>query len=74
MSPNPDWLPKAAERFSFLRRTSGHSVRSLSNASGVSRQTIADFEAAQRIPTVVTMHKLGAALGVENLPVRLLEE
>jgi transcriptional regulator with XRE-family HTH domain len=68
------WLGRAAERFKTLRRDRGLSVAQIAKDSGISERTIYNLEAAKHMPSVEKCIALGAVLGVENLPARLLED
>jgi transcriptional regulator with XRE-family HTH domain len=47
-----------------LRKRNGLSVRELSERSGVAPAPIYDFEASRRVPSLTTIKRLSAALGI----------
>lgn len=69
-----EWLPRAGDRFSFLRDVRGVTVQQLAASSGVSERTIYYLEAGRHMPSVSICQKLEGPLGVSNLASALIKE
>lgn len=62
-----DMRALVGRNFARLRREKGLTQEDVSNRSGFSQQYLSGLEQGHRNPTVITLHELAQALGVDHV-------